>query len=71
MKMKYDKLDIKAIAKVKDAVEFNKFCNHNNIDVVLGDVTNTNFNDGICNLYLPEYGINVVYNNGKLEEFNY
>lgn len=67
---KFTKSDIKAIAAVKDAVEFDKFCEDNNINNVWLDVTLTNYNDGYYNVDLPTYGLNVCYCDGELEEIN-
>ena len=70
MRTKYEKSDIKAIAKVKDAVGFDRFCEDNNIINEWLEVTLTDFNDGYYNVVLPEYGLNVMYIDGVLEEIN-
>lgn len=68
MKPKYTKEEIRLIAAVKDAVWFDKFCEDNNIDNTWLDVTLTDFNDGYYNVQLPEYGLEISYYDGVLEE---
>jgi hypothetical protein len=67
---KYTTEEIKAIAAVKDAVGFDRFCEDNNIDVTWLDVTLTNYNDEYYNVDLPKYGLNVCYYDGELDEIN-
>ena len=62
--------EIQAFAETNDAVAFDKYCETNGIWNDWLDVTITNFNDGYYNVYLPDYEVNVLYFNGKLEEFN-
>ena len=60
--------EIQAFAETNDAVAFDKYCDTNGISNEWLDVTLTNFNDGYYNAYLSDYGVNVMYYNGKLEE---
>jgi len=60
--------EIQAFAETNDAVAFDKYCDTNGISNEWLDVTLTNFNDGYYNVYLSDYGVNVMYYNGKLEE---
>ena len=62
--------EIRIFAETNDAVAFDKWCDTNGIPNEWLDVTLTDFNDGYYNVELPEYGVNVMYYNGKLEEFN-
>ena len=62
--------EIRTFAETNDAATFDKYCDVNSISNEWLDVTITDFNDGYYNVVLPEYGLNVMYYNGKLEEFN-
>jgi dsDNA-binding SOS-regulon protein len=62
--------EIRTFAETNDAVAFDKWCDTNSISNEWLDVTITDFNDEYYNVYLSEYGVNVMYYNGKLEEFN-
>ena len=62
--------EIRTFAETNDAVAFDKWCDANSISNEWLDVTITEFNDEYYNAYLSEYGVNVMYYNGKLEEFN-
>ena len=61
--------EIRTFAETNDAVSFDKYCDVNGISNEWLDVTLTDFNDEYYNVYLSEYGLNVMYYNGKLEEF--
>lgn len=65
---KYTKSDIKAIAAVKDAVGFERFCKDNNIEVTWLDVNLSNFNEDYYNVELPEYNLCLLFCDGKFEE---
>jgi hypothetical protein len=62
--------EIRIFAENNDAVAFDKWCDDNGVLNEWLDVTLTDFNDEYYNVELPEYGVNVMYYNGKLEEFN-
>ena len=62
--------EIQAFAETNDAVAFDKYCDTNGISNEWLDVTLTDFNDGYYNVVLPEYGLNVMYYDGVLEEIN-
>ena len=62
--------EIRTFAEVNDAVAFDKWCDTNGISNEWLDVTITDFNDGYYNVVLPEYGLNVMYYDGVLEEIN-
>jgi hypothetical protein len=62
--------EIQAFAETNDAVAFDKYCDTNGISNEWLDVTVTDFNDEYYNVYLSDYGVHVMYYNGKLEEFN-
>ena len=62
--------EIRTFAETNDAVAFDKWYDTNSISNEWLDVTITDFNDEYYNVYLSEYGVNVMYYNGKLEEFN-
>ena len=51
-------------------VEFEAYCDNNQIQIEWLDVTLTDFNDGYYNVYLPNYAKGVMFIDGKLEEFN-
>ena len=61
--------EIRTFAETNDAATFDKYCDANGISNEWLDVTLTDFNDEYYNVYLSEYGLNVMYYNGKLEEF--
>jgi hypothetical protein len=51
-------------------VQFETYCNNNNILTEWLEVTPTNFNDGIYHITLPDYGYRCVYSvNGSPIEF--
>ena len=62
--------EIRTFAENNDAVAFDKYCETNGISNEWLDVTITDFNDGYYNVVLPEYGLNVMYYDGVLEEIN-
>jgi hypothetical protein len=62
--------EIRTFAETNDAVAFDKYCDVNGISNEWLDVTITDFNDGYYNVVLPEYGLNVMYYDGVLEELN-
>ena len=62
--------EIRTFAETNDAVAFDKYCDTNGISNEWLDVTITDFNDGYYNVVLPEYGLNVMYYDGVLEEIN-
>ena len=62
--------EIRTFAETNDAVSFDKYCDVNGISNEWLDVTLTDFNDEYYNVYLSEYGVNVMYYNGVLEELN-
>ena len=62
--------DIKKFAQSHSASEFEKYCEINNINNVWLDVTLTNFDEEYYNVELPQYSLEVIYYNGKLEELN-
>ena len=62
--------EIRTFAEANDAVAFDKYCDTNGISNEWLDVTITDFNDGYYNVVLPEYGLNVMYYDGVLEEIN-
>ena len=62
--------EIRTFAETNDAVAFDKYCDVNGISNEWLDVTITDFNDGYYNVVLPEYGLNVMYYDGVLEEIN-
>ena len=68
MKTKYTTEEIKAIAKAKDAVGFDKFCEDNNINNTWLDVSLDDYNREYYNVELPEYGLEISYYNGVFEE---
>jgi hypothetical protein len=62
--------EIRIFAETNDAVAFDKWCDTNRISNEWLEVTLTDFNDGYYNVLLPEYGLNVMYYDGVLEEIN-
>jgi Mlc titration factor MtfA (ptsG expression regulator) len=62
--------EVKEFAMNNDANGFEKWCDENKIDVNWLDVSLDNFNREYYNVVLHEYGVEVMYYNGKLEEFN-
>ena len=62
--------EIRTFAETNDAIAFDKYCDTNGISNEWLDVTITDFNDGYYNVVLPEYGLNVMYYDGVLEEIN-
>ena len=62
--------EIRTFAETNDAATFDRFCDTNSISNEWLDVTITDFNDGYYNVVLPEYGLNVMYYDGVLEELN-
>jgi hypothetical protein len=51
-------------------VEFEAYCDNNQIQIDWLDVTLTDFNDGFYNVSLPDYNdINVFASNGSAVEF--
>ena len=62
--------EIRTFASTHNAVEIDNWCGLEGIDCEWLDVTITDFNDGYYNVVLPEYGLNVMYYDGVLEEIN-
>ena len=62
--------EIRTFAENNDAVAFDKWCDDNGVVNEWLDVTLTDFNDGYYNVMLSVEGVNVMYYNGVLEEFN-
>jgi hypothetical protein len=62
--------DIKKFAASHSASEFERYCEINNIDVTWLDVTLTNYDEEYYNVELPQYSLEVIYYDGKLEELN-
>lgn len=60
--------EIRTFAETNDAVAFDKYCTENQISNEWLDVTLTDFNDEVYNVYLSDYEVGVMYYNGKLEE---
>lgn len=62
--------EVKEFAMSNDANGFEQYCTENNIDVSWLDVNIMDYNEDYYNVVLREYGVEVMYYNGKLEEFN-
>lgn len=62
--------EVKEFAMNNDANGFEQYCTENNIDVSWLDVNIMDYNEDYYNVVLREYGVEVMYYNGKLEEFN-
>jgi hypothetical protein len=62
--------EIKEFAMSNNAEAFDKFCDENKIVNGWLDVNIMDYNEDYYNVVLPEYGVDVMYYNGKLEEFN-
>jgi hypothetical protein len=62
--------EIRTFAENNNAAEFDRWCDINGIPNEWLDVTLTDFNDGYYNVDLFVHGVNVMYYDGKLEEFN-
>jgi hypothetical protein len=67
---KITKRELKAIAPTITAVEFEELCERNGIFVSWLDVNLMNYNEEYYNVEVEEYGLEVIYYNGKLEEIN-
>lgn len=62
--------EIKEFAQANDATAFEKWCDENKIYISWLDVNIMDYNEDYYNVVLREYGVEVMYYNGKLEEFN-
>jgi hypothetical protein len=62
--------EIKEFAQANDAVAFEKWCDENKIYISWLDVNLMDYNEDYYNVYLPNYAVNVLYYNGKLEEIS-
>ncbi len=67
---KITKRELKAIAPTITAVEFEALCERNGIHTSWLDVNLMNYNEEYYNVEVVEYGLEVIYYNGKLEEIN-
>ncbi len=67
---KITKRELKAIAPTITAVEFEELCERNGIHTSWLDVNLMNYNEEYYNVEVVEYGLEVIYYNGKLEEIN-
>ena len=67
---KITKRELKAIAPTITAAEFEELCERNGIFVSWLDVNLMNYNEEYYNVEVEEYGLEVIYYNGKLEEIN-
>lgn len=62
--------DIKKFAQSHSASEFEKYCDINNIHCSWLDVNIMNYDQDYYNVELPQYSLEVIYYDGKLEELN-